>query len=112
MQYLYKDVQNLGKDSSAGSGDVVPLKWLECRIHNMRKQAIESNCNLSLKSEDVKAYLLNNKELIFKRTDPNTKNVTRTNAYLTSAVNLHKVEPGTLYPCTSFEDIGQISKFG
>ena len=42
-------------------------------------------------------FLLNKKELVFKRTDPQTKNVTRTNAYLTSAVNLHKVAPDTLY---------------
>jgi hypothetical protein len=70
MGYLYKDVEGLGKDSSGADSEVVPLKWLECKIHNMRKAAIESNRNLSLQSEDIKAFLLNNKELIFKRTDP------------------------------------------
>jgi hypothetical protein len=65
----------------------------------MRKLAIETNRSLNLEKEDVKAFLLNKKELVFKRTDPATKSVTRTNAYLTSAVNLHKVAPDTLYQC-------------
>jgi hypothetical protein len=112
MGYLYKDVEGPGKDQAKGDSEVFPLKWLECKIHNMRKAAIESNRHLSLEAEDVKAFLLNNKELIFKRTDPLTKSVTRTNAYLTSAVNLHKVAPGSLYPCTSSKQIGDVSEYG
>lgn len=109
MGYLYKDVESLGKGGSSDKSEVVPLKWLECKIHNMRKEAIESSRNLSLEKEDVRVYLLNNKELIFKRTDPRTKNVTRTNAHLTSAVNLHKVKAGTPYPCVSSRDVSELN---
>jgi hypothetical protein len=112
MGYLYKDVENLGKDGSSDKSEVIPLKWLECKIHNMRKEAIESSRNLSLEKEDVKVFLLNNKELIFKRTDPHTKNVTRTNAHLTSAVNLHKVKAGTPYPCVSSKDVSELNQYG
>jgi hypothetical protein len=56
--------------------------------------------------------LFSDKELIFKRTDPITKSVTRTNAYLTSAANLHKVQPKTLYPCISSKDIGNLTEAG
>jgi len=48
MGYLYKDVEGLGKNSSGADSEVIPLKWLECKIHTMRKAAIESNRNLSL----------------------------------------------------------------
>lgn len=43
--------------------------------------------------------MLDEKELLFKRTDPNTQDVVRTNAYLTSAVNLHKVAPDAVFQC-------------
>jgi len=60
----------------------------------------------------VKVFLLNNKELIFKRTDPQTKNITRTNAHLTSAVNLHKVKAGTPYACVSSKDVSELNQYG
>lgn len=37
LGYLYKDVENLGKDSAGGKSDVIPLNWLEAKIHNIRK---------------------------------------------------------------------------
>ena len=97
MAYLYQDIKSISSKPRGASNQVVPVKWLEAKLQNMRKLAIETNRSLNLEKEDIKAFLLNKKELVFKRTDPQTKNVTRTNAYLTSAVNLHKVAPDTLY---------------
>ena len=105
MAYLYQDIQSISSKPRGTSNQVVPVKWLEAKLQNMRKLAIETNRSLNLEKEDIKAFLLNKKELVFKRTDPQTKNVTRTNAYLTSAVNLHKVAPDTLYQCYNSNEL-------
>jgi hypothetical protein len=80
----------------------------------MRKLAIETNRSLSVESIETKAYLYNQKELIFKRVEGKT--VIRTNAYLTAAINIHKVAKGIRYSCFSSKDlsgdIGKIVKNG
>ena len=109
MAYLYQDIKSISSKPRAASNHVVPVKWLEAKLQNMRKLAIETNRSLNLEKEDVKVFLLNKKELVFKRTDPQTKNVTRTNAYLTSAVNLHKVAPDTLYQCYNANELDELN---
>jgi hypothetical protein len=71
----------------------------------MRKLAVETNGCISQDLDEVKVFLLNKKELVFKRTDNRTKNTLRTNAYLTSAINIHKIGPDTLYNCQHARDI-------
>jgi hypothetical protein len=46
---------------------------------------------------------MNKKELVVKRVHPQTKNVTRFNVALLSAVNMHRVQEATPYGCTSFQ---------
>ena len=46
------------------------MKWLENKLQNMRKLAIETNRSLSVETIETKAFVFNQKELIFKRTDP------------------------------------------
>jgi len=59
--------------------------------------AIESSKCLSLQTDDVKAYVMDEKEIIFKITDPVTQNVVRTNSYLCAAYNLHRVSPTAVF---------------
>jgi len=99
ITYLYQDIENVGSSQASQKNQVLPLKWLEAKIQRIRKMAIESNRSLSLQQDDIKAYLLDEKELLFKRTDPRTQDVVRTNAYLTAAFNLHKVAPDAVYQC-------------
>lgn len=110
MAFLYKDITEAGTSAGAVSKQVVPVKWLEAKLQRMRKLAIETPRNLSLAQEETQAFLLDKKELIFKRTDPVTNNVSRVNAYLTSAVNLHKVAPDTLFQCSRSSELLGLGK--
>jgi hypothetical protein len=106
MACLYKDVESTGSGKrGAINKQVVPVTWLEAKLQRMRKLAIETPHSLSLEKEETQAFLLDKKELIFKRTDPVTKNISRVNAYLTSAVNLHKVAPDTLFKCSRSSEL-------
>ena len=106
MAFLYKDVESTGsRKKGAVNKQVVPVTWLEAKLQRMRKLAIETPHSLSLEKEETQAFLLDKKELIFKRTDPVTKNISRVNAYLTSAVNLHKVAPDTLFKCSRSSEL-------
>ena len=60
---------------------------------------------MSLQNDDVKAYLLDEKEILFKRTDSKTLNVMRTNAYLCAAFNIHKVSPDAVFNCSMANDL-------
>lgn len=110
MAFLYRDIADAGTSAAAVSKQVVPVKWLEAKLQRMRKLAIETPRNLSLAQEETQAFLLDKKELIFKRTDPVTNNVSRVNAYLTSAVNLHKVAPDTLFQCSRSSELLGLGK--
>lgn len=62
---------------------------------------------------------MDEKEILFKRTDPRTQDVIRTNAYLCAAFNLHKVAPDAVYQCVMANDLniggtleGQVMKNG
>lgn len=91
MSFLYQDIEKLAqKNSQASSTNVIPINWLEGKIENIRKMAIESNKSLDISKPDIKVQVFANKELIFKNTDPGTMNVTRFNVYLTSAFNIHR----------------------
>lgn len=84
---------------------MVPLKWLEAKIQNIRKVAIETSKSLSLQKDDVTAYMLDEKEILFKKTDSKTLNVLRTNAYLAAAFNIHKVSPDAAFQCIMANDL-------
>jgi hypothetical protein len=105
VAFLYKDVASTADRAGPISKQVVPVKWLEAKLQRMRKLAIETPRSLSLEKEETQAFLLDKKELIFKRTDPATGNISRVNAYLTSAVNLHKVAPDTLFQCSRSSEL-------
>ena len=70
MTYLYRDIESLGKKAQSDQHQVIQLKWLENKLQNMRKLAIETNRSLSVEAIETKAFVFNQKELIFKRTDP------------------------------------------
>jgi hypothetical protein len=42
---------------------------MEAKLQNIRRMATESIGTISVEKDDIKAYLLNKKELIFKRTN-------------------------------------------
>lgn len=118
IPYLFMDIESTGK-SSGQKNQVLPIKWLEAKIQRIRKVAIESSRSLSLQEDDIKAYLMDEKEILFKRTDPKNQDVIRTNAYLCAAFNLHKVVPDAVYQCTMANDLnigdvmeGQVMKNG
>ena len=68
MAFLYKDItSNDNKDRDVNK-QVVPVKWLEAKLQRMRKLAIETPRSLSLATEEIQAFLLEKKELIFKKT--------------------------------------------
>lgn len=98
---------------------MLPINWLEAKIQRIRKFAIETNKSLSLSEDDVKAYVMDDKEILFKRKDPVTQDIFRTNAYLCAAFNLHKVSPDAAYSCVMANDLnvtgvqeGQVMKNG
>jgi len=62
--------------------EVIPLNWMEAKIQKIRKLAVESTKQLGLESWDTTVYLIDKKELIFKRIHPQNKNVIRFNAPL------------------------------
>lgn len=49
--------------------------------------------------------MLDEKEILFKRTDAKTLNVVRTNAYLCAAINIHKVSPDSAFHCVMANDL-------
>jgi len=77
MTFLYQDIEKLAKENTPSSTTVIPINWLEGKIENMRKMAIESNKSISVECVDIKVQILAKKELIIKRTDPMTMNVSR-----------------------------------
>jgi hypothetical protein len=74
----------------------------------MRKMAIESCRSLSLENHDTQVKLFDMKELHFMKTDPDSQLISRSNAYLTSAVNLHLANSDSTYSCTTFEEANAI----
>jgi len=77
ISFLYQDIERLAKNTTSSSTSVIPINWLESKIENIRKKAIESTKSLSVDDQDVQVKVLANKELIFKRTDSCTLNITR-----------------------------------
>jgi len=47
----------------------LPINWIEAKLVNIRKYAIESNQSISIEKDDIKAYILDEKEIIFKCTN-------------------------------------------
>lgn len=47
----------------------MPINWIEAKLVNIRKHAIESNQSISIEKDDIKAYILDEKEIIFKYTN-------------------------------------------
>jgi methylthioribose-1-phosphate isomerase len=105
MEFLYNDAAG-----SSSNNQVVPIKWLESKIQNMRKMAIESGRTLSLDAEDIKVILVDKKELIVKTTNHQTKSINRTNVLLTSAVNIHLATPDIQYTCYNSKTLDQYSQ--
>lgn len=104
VTYLFTEADD--KKAAAGKDNqVMPIKWLEAKIQRMRKIAIESSKSLSHQTDDVKAYLMDEKEIIFKITDPVTQNVVRTNSYLSAAYNLHRVSPSSVFQCVMANEL-------
>lgn len=58
--------------------------------------------------------MLDEKEILFKKTDAKTLNVVRTNAYLCAAFNIHKVSPDATFQCVMANDlnIGDTDELG
>jgi hypothetical protein len=82
----------------------MPINWIEAKLVNIRKHAIESNQSISIDRDDIKAFVLDEKEIIFKCTNSVTQNTKIINSYLTSAVNLHKIKPETFFNCFSSQE--------
>lgn len=97
-------MEHLG-ESAGKKNQVLPLKWLEAKIQRIRKVAIETGKSLTFQKDDVKAYLLDEKEILFKKTDSSTLNVVRTNAYLCAAFNIHKISPDAAFQCVMANDL-------
>lgn len=106
IDYLYQDISKISSQKTKSKEQVIPLKWLEAKIYHMRKLAIETSRSLSFKNEDTKVFLMDKKELVFKRVDLSSKITTRTNAFITSAVNIHTVAADAIYPCIDASEIG------
>ena len=102
LNYLYK---GLGKLNSSRNDQIIPIQWLEAKIQNMRRIAIESSKSLSLEKEDKKVKLINKKELLFIRTDPSTNQISTRNAYLVAGVNLHLINPDTVFSYSESKDV-------
>lgn len=60
---------------------------------------------MTLQEDELKAYLLDEKEILFKKTDAKTLNVKRTNAYLCAAFNIHKLSPDATFQCVMSNDL-------
>jgi hypothetical protein len=100
---LHGLIKQLWNASSDGQKvEVIPLNWMEAKIQKIRKIAAESTRSLELDKWETIVYLLNNKELIFKRTHPLNQNVMRFNAPLMSAVNMHRVKETIPFSCTTY----------
>ena len=60
----------------------MPINWIEAKLVNIRKNAIESNQSISIDRDDIKAFILDEKEIIFKCTNSVTQNTKIINSYL------------------------------
>jgi len=103
IQYLFLNLEQAGNSNSPMAN--FPLKWLEAKIQMMKKVAIETRCALGNVSQELTAFLFNNKELILSKKDFSSKIVKRKNVYITSAINLKSVMEDTVYNCYSSDDL-------
>jgi hypothetical protein len=89
----FMDYLRTESKSKANNTGVVPLKWLESKVAHIRAQAMETAQSLDVESDMLvtSALTTDGEQLIVKRTDLKTKAAVRTNHYITSMVNPHRV---------------------
>jgi hypothetical protein len=106
IAYLYQDIGKISARKDKANEKLIPLKWLEARIYNMRTLAIETRRSLSYQTEEIQVFMVNKKELLFKRVDLVSKVTSRCNALITSAINIHTVADDTVFSGCHAKEIG------
>jgi hypothetical protein len=91
MKTLMEYLQSV--PAKANNSSVLPQKWIESKIARIRKLAIETAQSLAIEENVNVTTMLSadGEQLIVKRTNLRTKDVYRTNHYITKAVNPHRV---------------------
>ena len=84
MKFILSDMQSENKSDLQ---QIIPVRWLEAKIQNMRKLAQESSLSININPQTISAKFLNNEEIILKIRDPESQTNRITNIRVISGIN-------------------------